>query len=165
MKKLSRLIPGVISFVVLVVNAAVAQDVLTQHNDMQRTGAYLKETALKPGNINKKTFGLKYSRVVDGYIYAQPLYVSKDEAKGRSFNLVIVATGENRVYAFDADTGSAQWETPRLETAGVPDAFNFCPLTTWPLGITSTPVIDPDKNVVFVVARKFPEGTHFLYRL
>ena len=164
-QKLSRLILTVISSLVLSVNAAVAQDVLTQHNDIQRTGANLKETTLKPGNVNRKTFGLKYSRIVDGYIYAQPLYVSKDETKGRNLNLVIVATGENRIYAFDADTGSPQWETPRLKTAGVPDAFNFCPLTTWPLGVTSTPVIDPDKNEVFVVARKFPEGTHFLYRL
>src|SRR5690242_8360051 len=161
----SRLLLSVATALALSGPGALAQDVLTQHNDIQRTGANLQETKLKPNNVNKKSFGLKYSQIVDGYIYAQPLYVSKDETKGRNFNLVIVATGENRVYAFNADTGAPVWQTPRLQAAGVPAAFELCPLTTWPIGITSTPVIDRDANQVFVVARKYPEGTHFLYRL
>lgn len=163
--KLVRLALSLITWFALSVNATSAQDVLTQHNDIQRTGANLREPTLNPGNVNKKKFGLQYARVVDGYIYAQPLYVSKDEKNGRPFNLVVVATGENRVYAFDADTGSPIWETPRLKKAGVPAAFFLCPLTTWPIGITSTPVIDPDRNEIFVVGRQYPEGTHFLYRL
>ena len=164
-QNLFRLLLSIATALALSGNGALAQDVLTQHNDIQRTGANLQETKLKPKNVNKKSFGLKYSQIVDGYIYAQPLYVSKDETKGRNFNLVIVATGENRVYAFNADTGSPIWQTPRLQTAGVPAAFEGCPLTTWPIGITSTPVIDRDANQVFVVARKYPEGTHFLYQL
>ncbi|HZI48238.1 MAG TPA: hypothetical protein VFD75_10620, partial [Pyrinomonadaceae bacterium] len=79
----SRLLLSVATALALSGPGALAQDVLTQHNDVQRTGANLQETKLKPNNVNKKSFGLKYSQIVDGYIYAQPLYVSKDETKGR----------------------------------------------------------------------------------
>jgi len=48
--------------------SVLAQDVLTQHNDNQRTGANLKETILTPQNV-KSGFGLLYSRKVEGYIY------------------------------------------------------------------------------------------------
>lgn len=162
--------------------SALGQDVLTQHNDNQRTGANLKETILTPQNV-KSGFGLLYSRTVEGYIYPQPLYVSHvdvstDRSATKFLNLVIVATGENYVYAFDADDASKKaqwvWRTRQLEKAGIPDAFrlnllhplkSFCPLTTWPVGITSTPVIDPSTNRLYVVARRHSDGTHWLHSL
>jgi hypothetical protein len=162
--------------------SVLGQDVLTQHNDNQRTGANLKEMILTPQNV-KSGFGLLYSRKVEGYIYPQPLYVSHvdvstDRSATKFLNLVIVATGENYVYAFDADDTSKKarwvWRTRQLEKAGLPDAFRldkkhplklFCPLTTWPVGITSTPVIDPSTNRLYVVARRHSDGTHWLHAL
>jgi outer membrane protein assembly factor BamB len=159
--------------------SALGQDVLTQHNDNQRTGANLNETELTPENVktitprdSKKGFGLLFSRKVQGYIYAQPLYVTHvdvamDSSTPKNLNLVIVATGENYVYAFDADNKEKNakwvWRTTQLERAGIPDAFginpknpqkSICPLTTWPVGITSTPVIDKVNNRLYVVARE-----------
>jgi hypothetical protein len=70
-------------------------NVVTQHNNPQRTGAQLNETILTPANVNLDNFGPLYTRNVDGNIYAQPLYVNGvggDPAK----RWVFVATMKTR---------------------------------------------------------------------
>ena len=56
-------------------------DVLTQHNDNQRTGAYLSDTVLRANFRLPKPvlvrFGALYTRNVAGFIIGQPLYVSQ----------------------------------------------------------------------------------------
>ncbi|HKR59149.1 MAG TPA: hypothetical protein VJS64_05405, partial [Pyrinomonadaceae bacterium] len=58
---------------------------------------------------------------------------------------------------------NCEWKTRSLEPAGIPRVFIACPLTTWPVGITSTPVIDPATNRVYVVARNHTNGSHWLH--
>src|SRR6267378_4414801 len=91
------------------------QDVLTQHNDNQRTGATLRETVLNVSNANERTFGWRWDYQVEGDMYAQPLYVDQApyrNERGEEFrkNVIYVATMQNLIYAFDADgPGSALW--------------------------------------------------------
>src|SRR5260370_18034368 len=60
----------------LCVPAGWAQvSVLTQHNDTSRTGANLNEVTLNTSNVNVSTFGKLFSMPVDGFVFAQPLYM------------------------------------------------------------------------------------------
>jgi hypothetical protein len=133
----------------------------TQRNDNQRTGMNVQETVLTTGNVNQTQFGKLYSFPVDGYVYAQPLYVASVNIPGQgSHNVVYVATEYDSVYAFDADSGSA---TPLWHTSFVNASSGITPIpradvetgndiTPW-VGITSTPVIDPALNTLLVLAR------------
>ncbi len=67
-------------------------NVLTQHNDNNRTGANLNETILNTANVNARQFGKLFSRQVAGQIYAQPLYASQINISNQGArNVVYVA--------------------------------------------------------------------------
>src|SRR6266851_1934732 len=75
-------------------------DVLTQHNDNNRTGWYPGETILTPSNVTPTNFGLLNKLTVDDQIYAQPLVVHGVMIGGVPKNVVYVATVNNTIYAF-----------------------------------------------------------------
>jgi hypothetical protein len=144
--------------------------VLSYHNDSARTGQNLDETVLTPSNVNVNTFGKLFSVPVDGYVYAQPLYVPEVSIPSKGVhNVVYVATENDTVYGFDADAGGAPlWQTSLLgpgETA-VPatDLPNGCNFVVPVIGITSTPVIDSSTNTIYVVAMsKLVSGSSTTY--
>jgi hypothetical protein len=152
-------------------------DVLTHRNNNSRTGANLCEAALTPEIVTAKTFGKVFSFSVMGQVYAQPLIAThvreiRDTARGTTEhgrNVAIVATMENFVYAFDADGGNKD-KGPSREPRpywsvhlGDPLPVNRIPrdigaflghFNIYPyIGITSTPVIDPEKTTIFLVAK------------
>ncbi|MBZ5660224.1 MAG: choice-of-anchor D domain-containing protein [Acidobacteriia bacterium] len=142
--------------------------VTTEHNDNSRTGANTQETVLTTGNVNPTQFGKLYSAVVDGFIYAQPLYLYHVSISGVFHNVVYVATEHDSVYAFDADTGSQLWHVsfinpPTVTTVSPADAgapYDLVP----EIGITSTPVIDPTAGTLYVIAKTKESGV-FVQRL
>lgn len=87
------------------------------------------------------------SPALDGQLYGEPLVVG---------STVIVATENDTVYALSATTGRIRWST-HLGTP-VPSSSLPCGDITPTVGITSTPVIDPDRQEVFVVADE--QGSH-----
>ena len=139
--------------------------VTTYHNDNLRTGLNPNETTLIQGNVNPTTFGKLFAYPVDGQIYAQPLFVSNLAIAGKgAHNAVIVATQNNSVYAFDAETnvgnGGLLWGPISLGPT-VP-AGDICSGNVSPtFGVTGTPVIDPATNTLYVVSKnKFSPGVY-----
>ncbi|HEV2194387.1 MAG TPA: hypothetical protein VGR55_02340, partial [Candidatus Acidoferrum sp.] len=137
--------------------------VYTYHNDAQRTGQNLKEYALTTANVNSSTFTQLFSCPVDGYVYAEPLYVANLSIGGTTRNVVYIATEHDSVYAFDADSPSCVPLWNPTTTGKV--SFLGTGVTTMPgadtnttdlipeVGITSTPVIDPTTNTIYVEAK------------
>jgi Bacterial Ig-like domain (group 2) len=159
-------------------NATGFAGVFTQHNDNLRTGQNLNETILTPTIVKSSTtFGKKFSQSVDGYVYAQPLYEPGVTIGGAIHNLIFVATENDSVYAFDADSNvganaSALWQANLIDTAhgaaaGATPVTNSqvgCGDLVPKIGITSTPVIDPSTGTMYVET-KSSEGGSFPHRL
>jgi hypothetical protein len=143
---------------------SMAVSVLTQHNDNIRSGANLRETKLNTTNVNVNDFGLVASREVEGRIYAQPLYAQNVMIGGNAKNLVYVATMHNWVYAFDADDlapGAGPLWKRQVDPHPVPSHFygqNYIDISNNnddPIGILSTPVVDPAANTIYLVAAAY----------
>ena len=107
---------------------------------------------------------------LNGIVYAQPLYVSQVSINGVTKNVLFVATEENYVYALDGDTiGNPPLWTTNLNTSSgdkaVPDA-NLpgpgpgCNNISPEVGITGTPVIDTDNNVLYVVSKHYNSSSN-----
>ncbi len=135
--------------------AAKAEDlcctnVITYHNDAQRTGWNSTEKVLTPGNVTASTFGVLAKVTLDDQVDTEPLVVT-NQAIGDKGNhtVVYVATEGNTVYAVDASSGavllSRNLGTPVPKPLG-------CANNGPRVGITSTPVIDLSDRAMFVIA-------------
>jgi len=153
---------------------ALATDILTSRGNNARTGLNANETVLTMSLVSSSSFGLVYNNVVDGQVYAQPLYVSNQSiiVNGQSRkknNLIYVATEHDSLYAFDADSGVKYWKTSLLLSGESPvssEDLNSTDLQP-EIGITATPVIDRSagpNGTIFVVAMS-KNATDFFYRL
>jgi polyvinyl alcohol dehydrogenase (cytochrome) len=135
-------------------NAATAAPSATSwtvyHGDAAGTGV---STAFRSVDTARPAWT---SPALSGDLYGEPLVFASH---------VYVATESDTVYALNATRGSVVWSR-HLATA-VPSSDLPCGNIAPTVGITGTPVIDPSRNEIFVVADELVRGhpEHFLVGL
>src|SRR5262245_49010393 len=142
------------------------------HGDAGRTGFNQNETFLTPANVASGFGQVWQSPVLDGHLYASPLYqdsiliqgngnaanhagdgVQSPSFQGKTLGVVFAATGGGTVYAIAAqDTngttgiapGTVLWKTHLGNPYGGIDGNS--------IGVLGTPIIDPASNRIYVTA-------------
>ncbi len=127
-------------------------DVTTYHFDNARDGLNAQETVLTPANVTSATFGKIGFFPADGKVDAQPLYLAGFDVNGTATNVLYMATEHGSMYAFNADTGAQIWTVSLLGSGETTSDPRGCGQIIPEIGITSTPVIDRAKGVIFAVA-------------
>ncbi len=159
---LSRFLTSVGAVVLLFLSsAAVARaqvSVTTYHNDNARTGQNTAETFLTPGNVTPAQFGKLFTGSVnlDSWSASQPLYVPNVTIAGAVHNVVYVATINDSLYAFDADSGALLWMNqyePPTPYANLCQDTGFGNAPSRGAGIVGTPAIDPVAGVIYFVSK------------
>jgi uncharacterized protein (TIGR03437 family) len=174
--QVTRVRSAAIALLFGVVSLHAQVSLLTYHNDLSRTGQNLTETILTPSNVQAGKFGVLFSDPVDGQVYGQPLYLwgLSIPAKG-IHNVVFAVTEHDSVYAFDADSNTGPnaaplWHVsfinPAAGVTAVPAENLVCQVIVPEIGITGTPVIDPDSETLYVVAMTLEDfGQTYVQRL
>lgn len=141
--------------------------VLTQHNDLARTGANLQEAILTPRNVDSNHFGMLFKRILDDQVYGQPLLATNVRIGGGTHDVVYLTTVNNSVYAFDANDPAASspiWHVNFGTPANLYSADFGCFDMNGNMGIVGTPVIDAARGTLYVVALT-KVGDGFIQRL
>ena len=144
--------------------------VSTHHYDNARSGVQPQESTLTPINVKATTFGKQFTVTVDAAVYAQPLIVPNiTTADGQPHTLLIVATQNNSVYAFDADKAvtAPYWQVSLMQSGetAVPYAATGATGVGNAIGITGTPVVDSTKGIVYLVSKTVNSSGSYAQRL
>ncbi len=142
---------GLLVLLLVTPAALLAGDVLQHHLHGTRDGWYV-DPHLTPAAAATMHRDPTFHAPLPGPTYAQPLYVTQGPGGRAAF---IVATEQNRVVALDARDGAPLW-VRHLGTP-VPRAQLPCGNLD-PLGITGTPVIDPEARSIYVAATTTADG-------
>ena len=149
----------------------------TYQSDNYRSGANTHEINLTPSNVNAAQFGRLAVFNVQGFVYAQPLYVPNVNIGGVLHDVVYVVTEHDQVYAFDVNSRRQLWTrnlliptAPLTQVTPVSSSDVHCDDLVPEIGITGTPVIDVQNNQMFLVARTKEHNaarhtTHFVQTL
>ncbi len=128
----------------------------TYHYDNGRDGWNPNEVLLTQSRVASSHFGLIRTLAGDSVVYAQPLYVPNLTLGNATHNVVIFATENDSLYAYDADTGALLFHRSFIDpsrgiTAVSTGSVGGCGQITPTIGISSTPVIDPATQTLYLV--------------
>ncbi len=153
----------------LTVQTPAIPDVTTYHFDNSRDGLNAQETALTPANVSSATFGKIAFFPADGKVDAQPLYLTGLNVNGTATNVLYMATEHGSLYAFNADADPNKvaplWTKSLLGSGEAPSDDHGCGQISPEIGITSTPVIDRAKGMIFAVMMSKDTGGNYHQRL
>ena len=145
--------------------ASAQVNVTTYHYDDARTGQNPQETRLTPANVNVEQFGKLFTVSVQGYVYAQPLYLANvQNIAGGTHNVLFVATEHDQLYALDADTGALLWQQSFIDPPSINTVTSQevnCNDIVPEIGITGTPVIDQSTGTIYLIAKTNESGVYF----
>jgi hypothetical protein len=171
--KVTNVVSSVISntaTLTVTANTGGSTDVVTHHYDISRSGVNSTETTLTTSNVNSATFGKVGEFTVDGQIDGQALYLNQLAIPGQgNKNVLYVATENDSVFAIDADSingtsGTVLWKSSVLLAGEVP-ATNLPCGNISPNGVTATPVIDRQRNAIYVEAMSQSSAGTIIHRL
>jgi hypothetical protein len=157
----------------VVTSLSNAKGVFTYMYNNGRTGLNASETKLTIANVtNGANFGFKTKVSFDGTVQAQPLYAPNVSMASGPHNVIYIATENDSVYALDAAAPTTVLWKRNLIPSGATIGRSYSCSTTCDgrtglgssIGITGTPVIDPNSNRLYVVA-KSTENSAQVYRL
>jgi hypothetical protein len=138
-------------------------DVTTYHYDLNRTGWNPTETDLTVSSVSSGTFGLLQTLDVDGNVFAQPLLVSGFVMPdGSTHDVLVIATGHNSVYAYDAQSYALLWHVNLGRAQKTEDVG--CTDVKPEYGISSTPVVlrsGAGTATIYLVAATEPSAFTF----
>ena len=157
----SSLLAGALALTLAASGAAHADpSVLTYHGALDRAGRYVV-----PGLTYERARGLhldaSFHAAYRGYVFAQPLLARRP---GSGEPMLILANDRDEVTAIDARSGAQIWE----RTLGEPVKHAALPCGIVPfVGVTGTPVIDPERATLYLDAMVMREGEprHEIYAL
>ncbi len=149
--------------------STTSTDILTFQYNLSRTGVTRTETVLMPANVTAGSFGKLGLFPVDGFVYAEPLYVAKLASPNGEREVLFVATQHDSVYAFDASGAATEplWRVSLLLSGElpVPAEDTLTDDITPEVGITGTPVIDRAAELLYVVSKAKKTDGSYVQRL
>lgn len=143
-----------------------AVTIFTDDFDNSRLNWNANEVVLTPTSVQSSAFGKVGTYAVDGFVYGRPLYLPNTTISSTVYNVLIVATMHNSIYAFNADSpgSAALWHVGPLATSrtSYPNGGNF--FYGLEVGCLATPVVDVVNNLLYVLCTN-STPTWVLYKL
>jgi hypothetical protein len=127
------------------------------HYDANQSSSNSQETILTPSNVTAGKFGKLGSWTLDGLVFSQVLYIPGVTITGSVYDILIVATLNNTIYAFNANVPgstplwSVNFGTGRAAWSNNTDQFFYCS-SLCNIGIVGTPCVDVTGGFVYVVS-------------
>jgi outer membrane protein assembly factor BamB len=140
--------------------AHAESSILTYRGSLDRAGHYVMPD-LTYERARSLRLDPSFNATFTGEVYAQPLRWREPKTGA---GVLIVATEEDEVYAFDEKTGAQKW----MQKLGEPvQSAGFRCGDIWPLGVTGTPVIDKARATLYLDAAVMRDGKprHEVYAL